>query len=89
MVSVYVAYLIYSGLAIVFSFAVGYGFKQLQEAGMINAPSTIIAGLGMGLIVLGFVAYIDVLIKKIYEYAERRRIRRYLTARREEIARLR
>ncbi len=84
MVSVYIAYLIYSGLAIVFSFAVGYGFKQLQEAGLINAPSTIIAGVGMGLIVLGFVAYVDVIIKKIYEYAEQRRIRKYLTARRRE-----
>ncbi len=85
MAATYIAYLVYSGLAIIFSFAVGYGFKQLQEAGLINAPSTIIAGIGMGLIVLGFVAYIDIILRKLQEYIEQKKIKRYLTTRRREL----
>lgn len=81
MVATYIMYLVYSGLAIVFSFAVGYGFKQLQEAGLVNVPSSIIAGVGMGLIVLGFVAYVDVILQKITTYLERRRVKKYLVSR--------
>ncbi len=83
MAAPYVAYLVYSGLTILFSFAVGYGFKILQDT-PVNAPSMVIAGIGMGLIVLGIVAYIDKIIGGITGFMKKRRLKKILAPVEEE-----
>ncbi len=77
MAAPYMAYLVYSGLTIIFSFAVGYGFKILQDT-PVNAPSMVIAGIGMGLIVLGIVAYVDRIISGISGFMKQRKLRKLL-----------
>lgn len=83
MAATYVVYLVYSGLTILFSFAVGYGFKILKDV-PVNAPSLIVAGIGMGLIVLGIVAYIDKIISGITGYMRQRKLKKLLGPAEEE-----
>jgi len=73
----YIVYLVYSGLTILFSFAVGYGFKILQDM-PVNAPSMVIAGIGMGLVVLGIVAYIDKIISGLTGFMRKRKLKKLL-----------
>lgn len=84
MAATYIVYLIYSGLVIVFSFVIGYGFKILQEQ-PVNIPSMLLAGIGTGLLVLGFLSYLDQIIDKITSYRRRRRVKRTLLIEGEEI----
>ncbi len=83
MAATYIVYLVYSGLTILFSFAVGYGFKILKDTS-VNAPSLVIAGIGMGLVVLGIVAYIDKIMSSIMGYVRQRRLKKLLGPAEEE-----
>lgn len=80
----YTVYLLYSGLVILFSFAIGYGFKILQDQ-QVNIPSVLLAGIGMGLIVLGLVSYLDKIISVLRERARKRRIKKTLLIEGEEL----
>ncbi len=84
MAASYVIYLLYSGLVILFSFAIGYGFKILQVQ-PVNIPSMLLAGIGTSLIALGFISYLDRIVSSIKTRIRRRKIKRTLLIEGEEI----
>lgn len=57
-------YLVYSVLAIIASFAIGYGFKIVYEQ-EVNIPSLLLASTGSTILTLGLIVCVEQFLAKI------------------------